>query len=83
MDDAKLKAMIAEKSEDGQLSCQDAHRIAVLAGPVPVCVGCGEGCGGAPLRSESELGVGQGIHRCEVPLQVLLDHHLEDLREGW
>jgi hypothetical protein len=32
MDDAKLKTMIAEKSEDGQLSCQDAHRIAEKLG---------------------------------------------------
>jgi LAO/AO transport system kinase len=28
MDDAKLKEMITEKSEDGKLSCQDAHLIA-------------------------------------------------------
>lgn len=28
MDDSRLKEMIAEKMEDGSLSCQDAHLIA-------------------------------------------------------
>ena len=32
MDDAKLKEMIAEKIEDGSLSCQDAHFIAEKLG---------------------------------------------------
>jgi hypothetical protein len=32
MDDAKLKGLIAEKSVDGQLSCQDAHTIAEQLG---------------------------------------------------
>lgn len=32
MDDAKLKALIAEKSGNGELSCQDAHLIAEKLG---------------------------------------------------
>ena len=32
MDDTRLKEMIAEKIEDGSLSCQDAHRIAEKLG---------------------------------------------------
>ncbi|MDF1535495.1 MAG: hypothetical protein P1S46_03205 [bacterium] len=32
MDDARLKALIAEKSVDGTLNCQDAHLIAEKLG---------------------------------------------------
>jgi hypothetical protein len=32
MDDSKLKGLIAEKLEDGSLSCQDAHLIAEKLG---------------------------------------------------
>ena len=32
MDDTKLRDMIAEKIEDGSLSCQDAHLIAEKLG---------------------------------------------------
>jgi hypothetical protein len=32
MDDSRLKDMIAEKLEDGSLSCQDAHLIAEKLG---------------------------------------------------